>query len=79
MDQVNCFKDLSQSFSDYRKVVFSMFSSKNHVDLKQECGYLQNDIKTKKFKKHNLNKIKSILIREKIKKNQFSKKFLIKK
>ena len=44
MDNVNYFKDLFESKSDYKKIVLLMFVIKNDVNLLYEGGFLKGDI-----------------------------------
>ena len=44
MDNVNCFKDLFESKTDYKKVVSIMFLIKNDAIFSYECGFLRGDI-----------------------------------
>ena len=41
MDNINCFKNFSESIQDYRKLVFLMFSIRNDGHLIKNCGYLK--------------------------------------
>ena len=44
MDQVNYFKDLFESISDYRKIVLLMFLNQNAKNLLGEIGFSERDI-----------------------------------
>ena len=44
MDNINYFKDLLESISDYRKVVLLIFLSKHDKNLLKEVGFSENDI-----------------------------------
>ena len=46
------FKDLFESITDYRKIVFLLFLIKNDNKFLQECGFLMSDINilNKEFK-----------------------------
>ena len=52
MDNVNYFKDLFESLSDYKKIVLLLFFIKNDVNFLYECGFLKGDINflSKEFK-----------------------------
>ena len=41
MVQIICFKDLSESISDYRRIVLLMFQMKNDIDVLHECGFIK--------------------------------------
>ena len=43
MENSNYFKDLFESISDYRKIVFLRFSYKNDKDLLHEIGFSERD------------------------------------
>ena len=44
MDNVNYFKDLFESISEYKQIVLLMFLKKNDVNFLYECGILKGDI-----------------------------------
>ena len=44
MDNINYFRELFESISDFRKVILLMFLVKNDADLLRQSGYLENDI-----------------------------------
>ena len=44
MDNINYFRDLFESITDYRKIVLLMFLIKNDNDLLKECGFSKDDI-----------------------------------
>ena len=44
MDNVNYFKDLFESITDYKKIFLLMFLIKNDVNFLNECGFLKGDI-----------------------------------
>ena len=44
MNYENYFKNMFESFPDYRKIVLLMFVSKDDNDLLTECGFLKDDI-----------------------------------
>ena len=44
MDNVNYFKDLFESISDYTKIVLLMFLIKDDKNLLKEVGFSKNDI-----------------------------------
>ena len=44
MDNVNYFKDLFKSISDFRKIVLIMFLPKDDKILLKEVGFSKNDI-----------------------------------
>ena len=44
MDNVNYFKDLFGSISDYKKIVLLMFLIRIDVNLLNESGFLKGDI-----------------------------------
>ena len=44
MDNLNYFKDMFESTSDYRKKVLLTFLVENDDDLIKECGFLKSDI-----------------------------------
>ena len=43
MNNTNYSRDLFESITDYRKIVFLMFLNKNDNDLLTECGFLKDD------------------------------------
>ena len=45
MNNINYFKDLSESIPDYKKIVLLMLLIKNDVNFLYECGFLKGDIK----------------------------------
>ena len=44
MNNVNYFRDLFESISDYRKIVLLMFLIKDDKNLLKEVGFSRNDI-----------------------------------
>ena len=44
MDNINYFKDLFESITDYRKIVLLMFLIKDDKNLLKEVGFSKNDI-----------------------------------
>ena len=44
MNNINYFKDLFESISDYRKIVLLIFLIQNDKNLLQEIGFNKNDI-----------------------------------
>ena len=44
MNNVNYFKDLFESITDYKKIVLLMFLIKTAVIFLYECGFLKGDI-----------------------------------
>ena len=44
MNFVKYFRDLFESISDYKRIVFLMFLIKNDVNFLYECGFLKGDI-----------------------------------
>ena len=44
MNYENYFKDMFESFPDYRKIVLLFFLIQNDKDLLKECGFLKNDV-----------------------------------
>ena len=44
MNNVNYFKDLFESITDYRKIVLLMFLIKDDKNLLKEVGFSKNDI-----------------------------------
>ena len=44
MNDLNYFKDLFESISDYRKIVLLIFLIQNDKNLLQETGFNKNDI-----------------------------------
>ena len=44
MDNVNYFKDLFESISDYKKIVLLIFLIQNDKNLLKEIGFSNNDI-----------------------------------
>ena len=43
-NNINNFKDLFESISDYKKIVLLMFLFKNDDNFLYECGFLKGDI-----------------------------------
>ena len=52
MNYEKYFKELSESITDYRKIVLLIFLIKNDSKFLQECGFLMSDINSlnKEFK-----------------------------
>ena len=44
MDNENYFKDIFESFHDYKKIVLLIFSIQNDKNLLKEIGFSKNDI-----------------------------------
>ena len=44
MDNINYFKDLFESITDYRKIVLLIFLIQNDKNLLKEIGFSRNDI-----------------------------------
>ena len=44
MNNINYFKDLFESISDYRKIVLLIFLIQNYKNLLNEIGFNKNDI-----------------------------------
>jgi len=44
MDNINYFKDLFESITDFRKIVLLMFLIKDDKNLLKEVGFSKNDI-----------------------------------
>ena len=44
MDNINYFKDLFESITDYKKIVLLMFLIKDDKNLLKEVGFSKNDI-----------------------------------
>ena len=54
MDNSNYFKELLESISDYRKIVFLMFLIKNDKDLLYDVGFSERDINHSKLEFKNI-------------------------
>ena len=44
MNNVNCFKDIFESITDYKKIVLLIFLIQNDENLLKEIGFSKNDI-----------------------------------
>ena len=77
MNIVNYFRDLFESISRYKKIVFLMFLIKNDVNFLYECGFLKGDIifLCKEFKNFLLELNEEYLDLIKNKKNLFLREF----
>ena len=78
MNNVNYFKDLSESIPDYKKIVLLMFLIKNDVNFLYECGFLKADniFVYKKFKNNLLELNEDYLDHIKNQEESVSEKFL---